>query len=143
MSFYKLQSVVDISDIYVQISPDVPLSLSNGVFGEKAEWYGFRCASEHTNCDIEPYIGFYTIGHLSNNIFLYNFGVDPKFQHNGYGTIMIKNIIEKYKDKTIVLFVKIVNKKAINLYRKHGFLYEDNMYKPPEGEICMARVWSI
>lgn len=46
-----------------------------------------------------------------------------KFQKQGYGTLMLKRIIKKYKknELPLVLYVYKTNKIAIHLYEKLGF----------------------
>ncbi|MFX0057298.1 MAG: ribosomal protein S18-alanine N-acetyltransferase [Candidatus Hodarchaeota archaeon] len=54
-----------------------------------------------------------------------NFVVKKRFQELGYGSILLKEALEKIRKlkqiKTIILNVKTSNKKAIDLYKKFDF----------------------
>lgn len=54
---------------------------------------------------------------------LWNFRIFDEFQRKGYATLMLKRIINKYKNQTepLVLFVHKENEIAIRLYEKLGF----------------------
>ena len=68
-----------------------------------------------------------------------------EFQHKGFGTLMLKRIIRKYRNdnKPLVLYVYKDNKIAISFYEKLGFKivgeYHYNawemQYKPKSNEI--------
>jgi len=53
-----------------------------------------------------------------------NIATDIKYQGKGYGTIMIKYIIEKFKDKCKILLVGTgEDDKIISFYKNCGFVY--------------------
>lgn len=52
--------------------------------------------------------------------FLFDVMIYNQFQNNGYGTLMIKELIKSYK-KPLSLYVDKSNKKAIHIYKKLGF----------------------
>ncbi len=50
--------------------------------------------------------------------------VDPKERRKGYGTLLLKKLLKKFKElgvRKVRLEVRVSNKAAINLYKKHGF----------------------
>ena len=56
------------------------------------------------------------------------FVVTPERQGCGYGKDLVKKTIEfcesEFPNKTIILYVKRENKRAIHVYEKSGFIYE-------------------
>lgn len=54
---------------------------------------------------------------------LWSVMIYEKFQKQGYGTLMLKRIIKKYKkhELPLVLYVYKTNKVALHLYEKLGF----------------------
>ena len=53
-----------------------------------------------------------------------NIATYEKYQGKGYGKIMLKYIIEKYKDKCKILLVGTgENEKTISFYKNFGFVY--------------------
>ena len=56
---------------------------------------------------------------------LFDIAIDSKFQGNGYSKMLMKFLIDFAKEKkceTIFLEVNRINKKAIHLYSKFGFI---------------------
>lgn len=73
----------------------------------------------------EKLIGFFECFILSPEAELYDIVVDEKYQGNGYSKIMMDYFINLAKGNsvdTIFLEVNSINNKAINLYRKYGFV---------------------
>ena len=58
------------------------------------------------------------------------FAVEPKYQNQSIGSLIIKHIKNDYRNYIIKVKTQIWNKKAINFYLKHGFkvVYEKNSY---------------
>ncbi len=60
-----------------------------------------------------------------------NFLINPRFQNKGYGSFLLKNVIEKIKlmreIKNIVLNVQVKNTIAIRLYEKFNFKKHPNI----------------
>ncbi len=70
--------------------------------------------------DIHGYIGVWIDDHAE----IINFYVDEEYQSMGFGTMMLEFVIELCtlsKVPNISLEVRDSNKKAIKLYKKHGF----------------------
>ncbi|MBQ8425174.1 MAG: GNAT family N-acetyltransferase [Clostridia bacterium] len=66
-------------------------------------------------------IGFIDGKELSNTVYEQgNICISPKFRGKGIGTIILKDIIKKHKDKEIYLRV-FKNNPAQNLYKRLGF----------------------
>jgi [ribosomal protein S18]-alanine N-acetyltransferase len=67
------------------------------------------------------YIGFRA---FDENSEMMNFAIDPKYQHQGYGSKLLSFGLEHLKSldvKTLVLEVRKSNKNAQKLYEKFGF----------------------
>ena len=64
---------------------------------------------------------------------IHQMGVKLKYQGKGYGDVLLSNIIKISKDNNVDLLVLSVlseNEKAVNLYKKHGFIeYRDGGVK--------------
>lgn len=60
------------------------------------------------------------------NSFLHSFEVEPKLRSKGYGTQILKYMIQKYD--VDVLYISKTNR-AISLYRRFGFRVVDNFNK--------------
>ena len=79
----------ELGKIHKSIFPEI--NDRNGIFGQKALWYGIRL-------DTNELIAFCTIGIIDQNkIFLYNVGVCQNFRRKGYGKQMMDNIIKLYE----------------------------------------------
>ncbi len=67
-------------------------------------------------------LGFINYYLIYDRIEIVNFNVLEKYQNKGIGTLLLKSLINKYKNiKNITLEVRCDNTKAINLYKKMGF----------------------
>jgi ribosomal protein S18 acetylase RimI-like enzyme len=137
MSFAPITLDQNVLELYATLFPELISSITpdydliNGCFGQQAIWYGLR--------QDDTVIAFCTIGVMDGDVFLYNVGVNPLYQGQGFGSLLINSIIEKYGHSDIYLFVKKNNRVAINLYRKFNFEYMDHAYVPPDGEFCFMR----
>jgi ribosomal protein S18 acetylase RimI-like enzyme len=135
-SFTSIEFDQSLFDLYKNIFQEVVADWSeyndsiNGIFGNEAQWFGLK--------QNDQIIAFCTIGLINDVVFLYNVGVDPLYRRKGHGFSLIKNIINKFGNKDIYLFVKKNNRQAIQLYRKFNFEYIDNAYVPPDGQICFV-----
>ena len=70
-------------------------------------------------------LGFLEISCLPPEIELFDIAIDSKFQGNGYSKMLMEFLIEFAKEKkceTIFLEVNRINKRAIDLYSKFGFI---------------------
>ena len=70
-------------------------------------------------------LGFLEISCLPPEIELFDIAIDSKFQGNGYSKMLMEFLIEFAKEKkceTIFLEVNRINKRAIDLYSKFGFV---------------------
>ena len=132
-----------LSQLHRSIFPDV--TDMNGMFGQKALWYGLKTGAEtgaETGANAsDSVIAFCTVGVVDKEtIFLYNVGVVEPYRHKGYGRQLVENIIQLYGRSNICLFVDKNNLNAIKLYRKCGFKHTNRLYVAPLDHICMRRV---
>ena len=126
-------------ELYSKCFPEINKGEENGVAGDKAVWWTCHCLKSKND------IGFYTLYNFTiqsknqskNQTVLFNFAVYEQFRGQGYGSIMLKHIINSLKNTTVYLFVKKDNKIAYNLYTKTGFL-RSNDYVPPDEFITMS-----
>ena len=62
-----------------------------------------------------------------------NFLINPKYQNNGFGAILLKHALDKIKEleaiKKVVLNVKTNNEVAIKLYEKFNFKIDEEIEK--------------
>lgn len=69
--------------------------------------------------------GYYIVKELTpTKVRLETVGVAKKYQHKGFGRILVEDALEEAKKrgyKRVFLFVRSTNKKAIALYQKFGF----------------------
>ncbi|GAA0181316.1 GNAT family N-acetyltransferase [Clostridium sediminicola] len=83
-------------------------------------------------------VGFIGIWDLPNFVFLEHFAVKREFRGQGYGTNILKKIIQKCSKKIILEVEKpdtIKAKKRIDFYEKFGFnLNEYDYYQPAYNE---------
>ncbi|HDH07043.1 MAG TPA: ribosomal-protein-alanine N-acetyltransferase, partial [Thermoproteales archaeon] len=68
----------------------------------------------------------YIIGLLKTNKLghIVSLAIDPEERRKGYGTLLLKKLLEKFKELGVCkvrLEVRVSNRPAINLYSKHGF----------------------
>jgi ribosomal protein S18 acetylase RimI-like enzyme len=131
MSFSKIIPDQAVLDLYKVVFPLV--SEPNGLFGDKAEWYGLKLPVN------DEVVAFYTIGHRDHRVMLYNVCVAPQHRHQGYGQRLMKELIKMYGDREIFLFVNPDNRDAMLLYQRFKFREVKRVYVPPKGEICMKR----
>ena len=67
-------------------------------------------------------VGFSTLSSNSKNQSkMCGFVIDPQFQREGWGTILMKDIQKRKNSHTIKLAVYEKNQKAIDFYMKNGF----------------------
>ena len=70
-------------------------------------------------------LGFFEMSYLPPEIELFDIAIDTKFQGKGYANLLMNFLIDFAKTKnceTIFLEVNRINKKAISLYNKFGFV---------------------
>ncbi|SEF47239.1 Acetyltransferase (GNAT) family protein [Caloramator fervidus] len=73
----------------------------------------------------DEYIGYGQIINSSEGFYLINFGIIPEFRGKGYAKYFLNQLILKAKEfgvKDLYLKVENNNEKAINLYKKIGFI---------------------
>ena len=117
-------------DLYRQIFPEI--TDRDGLFGQKALWYGLSISDQ--------LVAFYTIGQVDDTrLFVYNIGVNPDQRQKGYGRQLMEDLIQRYGDKDVFLFVHQQNKIAIHLYKSFSFEKVEREYLPPPDQICMKR----
>jgi ribosomal protein S18 acetylase RimI-like enzyme len=71
-------------------------------------------------------IGYFAFRIVNNNCELDYIAIDKDYQGKGFGKLLLNKIIslsEKMKLKSIKLFVRLSNKKAISLYTQYGFIF--------------------
>lgn len=90
-------------------------------------------------------IGYYDIWFLFENVDLAFIAVKKKYQHTGYGTLLMKDLIRKCLEKNIEfinLEVRKDDQRAVGLYKKFGF-EEVNVRKDYYGKnkdaLCMTK----
>lgn len=69
-------------------------------------------------------IGYYSIWQMFDYMTIATIAVNPKFQGQGFGNVLLMDIIHRSKSlnmKSIDLEVRVSNEKAIKLYEKFGF----------------------
>lgn len=94
---------------------------------------------------ISGYIGLW----IEDQAQIINFYVDKKYQNKGFGSMILKFVIElciMSKVNNISLEVRESNIKAINLYEKYGFVksYKRNSYyEDGEDAIVMIRNFEV
>ena len=120
-------------ELYHELFPHInSLDQANGIAKNKALWYKYTIDNN--------LIGFYTIYILSKtSICLYNFAILKNYQNKGHGKIMLNEIIIKYKNIEIILFVSNENINAIKLYKSLNFkiCYK---YKTSNNELCLHHI---
>ncbi|MBE6124037.1 MAG: ribosomal-protein-alanine N-acetyltransferase [Erysipelotrichaceae bacterium] len=74
--------------------------------------------------DGENIIGYYSIWQMFDYMTIATIAVNPDFQGQGFGNVLMMDIIQRSKSlnmKSIDLEVRVSNKTAIRLYEKFGF----------------------
>ena len=71
------------------------------------------------------------------------FFVNPAFQNQGTGQFLFKWILNRFRDKKLVLYVHTDNRRAIHVYRKYGFKIvkteHGRAYKPDDPYYVMQK----
>ena len=119
------------TDMPTDANPAQCVSIMNGVFGDRAQWWGL---SIH-----EHMVAICTIGIADPHGIIYNVGVHPQYRQHGYATHLLNEVINQYNQRDLCLFVDKSNRPALHLYRKFNFEYIDNLYVPPPNHICLIR----
>ena len=94
-------------------------------------------------CEIENNIIGYINCWVSDNTEILNFCVDDKYQKQGIGTLLYKEV-EKIANGIISLEVRVSNLNAINFYTNRGFKnagIRKGYYSNGEDAILMVRMW--
>ena len=90
-------------------------------------------------------IGYYDIWFLFENADLAFIAVKKEYQHQGYGTLLMKDILKNSIDRKIEfinLEVRKDDEKAVGLYRKFGFEevnIRKNYYGNNQDALCMTK----
>ena len=94
------------------------------VVNENKDLIGFFCIGENARVPIGNLFGVYKANLVDMGI-----GMNPELVGNGYGfdfcTYIVKFIEEKYNSTSIRLTVAKFNRRAIHLYEKLGFVFEN------------------
>ena len=135
----KITVSPQVIDVYKLVFPEIfldqensSIELMNGIAGNDSEWFGIY--------DKGSVVAFCTIARIQSYVILYNVGVLYEYRNKGYGSELIRYIIDNNDFDNISLFVKKSNHRAIKLYRKYNFEYTDEIFQPPFGYICMVRI---
>lgn len=69
-------------------------------------------------------IGTVWLTHDSRRSYMHHFGVHPEYQGKGYGNVLMDETVKFLREKNyqVKLEVHKDNYKALNLYRKYGFI---------------------
>ena len=78
---------------------------------------------------------------LHNRLYIWDVEVKFGYRNQGYGEKMIRELIQRFPDKTIFLRVRFENDAAINLYSKLGFKKTDYTYNYITMERKGDEVW--
>jgi len=96
-------------------------------------------------CRIERSIPSFRLVGFSKKGHLISIAVLPKYQHQGVGEALMKEIMKAivgYEAKECILEVRVTNKPAINLYKKLGFFVARTLhgyYSDGEDAYLMSR----
>lgn len=78
-------------------------------------------------------VGFSTLfSNLKNEIIMSGFVIDPQFQREGRGKMLMEDIQKKMSKQIIKLAVYERNRKALSFYRKNGFEIIDQARRNPK-----------
>ncbi|KAF7683032.1 hypothetical protein TCON_1755 [Astathelohania contejeani] len=78
----------------------------------------------------ETPVGFAMLRKEKDGLFLYEIHVDKNHQNQGIGSEMMLKCIKYFNNTNflnLILFVHKNNKKAINFYKKHGFVLDQKI----------------
>jgi len=93
-------------------------------------------------------IGYFGLAIVDGIIDITTIAVQSEYQHQGFGTVMMNEIMEiskQYKARKVMLEVKPENVAAISLYQKYGFEViglRRNYYGPSKDALTMQKVVS-
>lgn len=93
-------------------------------------------------------IGYFGLAIVDGIIDITTIAVQSDYQHHGFGTVMMNEIMEianQYKARKVMLEVKPENVAAISLYQKYGFEViglRRNYYGPSKDALTMQKVVS-
>ena len=100
-------------------------SLLDGKFSDKNDISNYIINDMYViyvACDSDEVIGFIMLTSLYETMELLYIVVQPTYQHTGYGTKLLEEVIKnKTKATRILLEVRADNKKAIDFYTKNQF----------------------
>ena len=121
---------------------------------ERIPLYFLKLKSKKENIDFlniydeETWIGFIYIVSYKDISFISFLAIDKSFRGKGYGSKVLKNIIEKYKNNRIILNIEEIDVNADNymqrlkrkkFYEKNGF--KDNNLKIKEVKIMYEMMY--
>ena len=90
-------------------------------------------------------VGFYDYWHTFDSATIAQIAVDPIYQRQHLGSLLMEEIIKDAKAKkvrTITLEVRKTNEKAVNLYQKYGFkttLTKEKYYSNGDDALYMMK----
>ena len=72
-------------------------------------------------------------------MYIYSFAISPESRGKGYGELLLRHVIDKLEEEmetteNIILWVRLTNITAINLYKKVGFTITKVMEELYDGE---------
>jgi putative acetyltransferase len=89
-------------------------------------------------------VGFSTLfSRPKSEIIISGFVIDPQFQGNGRGKMLMKDIQKKMSKHTIKLAVYEKNQKALNFYMKNGFEETSSASENPESPKYLVMEWKV
>ena len=132
----------------LQADVDIVFELEKQIFDDPWTLESFRIEVENRHNSYPCVLvkdnlvaGYAVVWYYSGEIHIGNFAIHPDFRKQGLGKILIKNILNKFKDyDTAYLEVRKSNIAAINLYKKFAFeeLYvREKYYSNKEDAIVM------
>lgn len=102
-----------------------PLSRSTkNIANSKTEFYGF--------IDNNSLAAIIEIEIVEKQLDIHSLTVDPKYFRKGIADKLINYVLNKFDINIAIVETAVVNKPAINLYEKHGFL-EYRRWTPSHG----------
>lgn len=125
----KLATIEDMKDVFDLSNDD--LVRANSFNQEKIEWKNhqkwFEQKLNDKNCIFYIFRGFQNtfLGYVrldnDNEKWIITIHINPDFRCKGYGTNVLKNVVELNKDKKMIAFVKENNLASYNSFLKAGF----------------------